>query len=199
MPRPLSRYSTVAILLHWLIAALLLSNLWLGLTMSGEHGPAKLHTLPLHQTLGVTILMLSVLRLGWRMANPPPPEAPGVAHWEKTAAGLVHFGFYLVMICMPLSGWLLVSSGPADSPIRLYSIGGFHGLPWPHLPIPADLSPDRRKALASASDAIHRFLSYSAYVLIVLHLLGALKHQLFNRNPVLPRMLPFLKRRPHSA
>ena len=199
MPRPLSRYSTVAILLHWLIAAFILANLWLGLAMSSQHGPVKFSTLQVHQSIGVTILMLSVMRLGWRLANPPPPEAPGVAHWEKTGSAVVQFGFYVIMICMPLSGWLVVSARPATSPMLLYAFGGFHGLPWPHLPISADLAIDRRKALTSASEATHLYLSYGAYVLIALHLLGALKHQLFNRNPVLPRMLPFLKRRPHSA
>ncbi len=199
MPRPLSRYSTVAIILHWLIATLILANLWLGLTMGAQRGPPKFHTLQLHQSFGITILLLSVLRLGWRLANPPPPAAPGMAHCEKTAAAVIHFGFYLIMIGMPLSGWLSELVGPAGAPILLYKIGGFPGAPWPHVPIAADLSPERRKALADAADATHLYLSYSAYVLIALHLLGALKHQLFNPNPVLPRMLPFLKRRPYSA
>lgn len=199
MPRPLSRYSTVAIILHWLIAALLVSNLWLGLAMGAQHGAAKFNSLQLHQSVGVTILVLSLLRLGWRLANPPPPEAPGVAHWEKTGSALVHLGFYLIMIGMPLSGWLSVSARPTLTPILLYHLGGFHGLPWPHLPIAADLSATRRKALGGAAADIHLYLSYGAYLLIALHLLGALKHQLFNRTPVLPRMLPFLKRRAHSA
>ena len=199
MPRPLSRYSTVAIILHWLIAALLLSNLWLGLAMGAQHGSLKLNTLQWHQSIGVSILLFSVLRLVWRLANPPPPEAPGVAHWEKTASGLVHFCFYVVMIGMPLSGWLALSAAPRGAAMVLYRVGGFHGLPWPHLPISADLSADRRRALTSAAGAVHLLLSYGAYVLIALHLLGALKHQLFNRNPVLPRMLPFFKRRSHSA
>jgi cytochrome b561 len=199
MPRPLSRYSTVAIILHWLIAALLLSNLWLGLAMGGQRGAPKLDALQLHQSVGVTILLLSLLRLGWRLANPPPPEAPGVAHWEKTSSALVHFGFYLIMIGMPLSGWLIESARPALTPILLYHWGGFRGLPWPHLPIAAGLTASRRKALGGAAADIHLYMSYGAYGLIALHLLGALKHQLFNRNPVLPRMLPFLKRRAHSA
>ncbi len=199
MARWLNRYSTVAIILHWLIAALILCNLWLGVTMVGQHGLAKFNNFQLHKSLGITVLVLSVLRLGWRLANPPPPEAPGMAHWEKSASSIVHWAFYIIMIGMPLTGWLSVSASPTGIPTILYRIGGFGGIPWPHLPFAAALSLDRKKALESASDAIHIYLSYSAYVLLALHVLGALKHQIFDPNPVLPRMLPFLKRRSPPA
>jgi cytochrome b561 len=195
MGRPLSRYSTVAIILHWLIAGLILTNLWLGLSMGGLREAAKFGVFEWHQSIGVTVLLLSVLRLGWRLANPPPPEAPGMAHWEKSASGMVHAAFYLIMIGMPLSGWLAVSAGPGVVPSVIYHVGGFPGVIWPHLPIPHDLSLEKRKALQSASAAIHVYLSYCAYVLIGLHILGVLKHQVFDPNPVLPRMAPFLKRR----
>ena len=199
MARWLNRYSTVAIILHWLIAALILCNLWLGVTMVGQHGLAKFNNFQLHKSLGITVLVLSVLRLGWRLANPPPPEAPGMAHWEKSASSIVHWAFYVIMIGMPLTGWLAVSVSPTDLPTVLYRIGGFDGIPWPHLPIAHGLSMPRRKALEDASDAIHVYLSYSAYVLLTVHVLGALKHQIFDPNPVLPRMLPFLKRRSPPA
>jgi cytochrome b561 len=195
MARSVSRYSTVAIILHWLIAALILANLWLGLSMGGQHGAAKLDTFQLHQSIGVTVLLLSLVRLGWRLANPPPPEAPGMAHWEKSASSIVHVAFYVIMIGMPLTGWLAVSAAPIAAPSLLYRFGGFAGIAWPHLPFAHGLPIARRKALESASISMHVYLSYSAYVLIALHLLGALKHQIFDSNPVLPRMLPFLKRR----
>jgi cytochrome b561 len=163
--------------------------------MGGLRGAAKFGVFEWHQTIGVTVLILSVLRLGWRLANPPPPEAPGMAHWEKSASGMVHAAFYLIMIGMPLSGWLAVSAGPGGVASVIYHFGGFPGVVWPHLPIPHDLSLEKRKALQSASASIHLYLSYSAYVLIGLHVLGVLKHQVFDPNPVLPRMAPFLKRR----
>ena len=91
MARPLNRYSTVAIILHWLVAALLLANLWVGWTMDHhDHGLAKFNNFQLHKSFGITILALSVLRLAWRLINPPPPEAPGMAHWEKSASTFVH-------------------------------------------------------------------------------------------------------------
>ena len=199
MARPLTRYSMVAIILHWVIAALLLFNLWLGLTMVGQHGLAKFNNFQLHKSIGVTILLLSVIRLGWRLANPPPPEAPGMAHWEKTASSAVHWAFYIVMIGMPLTGWLSVSASPSGLPTLLYHVDGFAGIPWPHLPIAPDLPLEKKKAVESAADAVHVYLSFSAYVLITLHILGALKHQFFDPNPVLPRMLPFLKKRTLNA
>ena len=197
MARPLNRYSTVAIILHWLIAALLLVNLWLGWNMDHhDHGLAKFNNFQMHKSFGILILVLSVIRLAWRLINPPPPEAPGMAHWEKTASSFVHWAFYIIMIGMPLSGWLAVSASPMELPTILFRVGGFGGIPWPHLPIAPDLALEQKKALERASDTIHLYLSYSAYVLILLHIAGALKHQFFDPNPVLPRMLPFLRRRP---
>jgi cytochrome b561 len=193
--RPLSRYSAVAILLHWLIAALIVLNLWLGVTMGHLHGLAKFNNFQLHKSVGITVLLLSVLRLGWRLANPPPPYGPGMAPWEKTLSGAVHWAFYIIMIGLPLSGWLAVSASPMGLPTLLYHIGGFPGIPWPDLPIAPGLPLDQKKAVDGAASAIHHFLGFSAEVLIVLHVAGALKHQFFDPHPVLPRMLPFLKRR----
>jgi cytochrome b561 len=195
MARLLSRYSMVAIVLHWLIAVLLLLNLWIGLGLGARHGQTGLDRLQLHQSVGLTILALSLFRLGWRVANPPPPDAPGMAHWEKTASNAVHTAFYLVMIGMPLSGWLLVSASAKAGPMMLFGVGHFSGIPWPHLPVGSHLTPQQRRALGRAATAIHSYLADGAYVLLALHLMGALKHQLFDPNPVLPRMLPFLKKR----
>jgi cytochrome b561 len=195
MARPLNRYSTGAIVLHWLIATLILCNIWVGLRMVGAHGLAKFNGFQLHKSFGITILVLSLARLGWRLANPPPPEAPGMARWEKTASTIVHWAFYIIMIGMPLSGWLSVSASPTGIPTILYRIGGFPGIPWPHLPLSESMGLEQRKALQKAADNVHVYLLYSAYVLIFLHVAGALKHQFFDPNPVLPRMLPFMKRR----
>ncbi len=196
--RSLSRYSTGAIILHWLIAALILFNLWLGVTMVGQHGLAKFNNFQLHKSVGVTVLLLSVLRLGWRLANPPPPHAPGMARWEITASTVVHWAFYGIMIGMPLTGWLAVSASPTGLPTLLYHIGGFAGVPWPDLPIAPNLPLAQKKTVEDAADAIHIYLSFSAYALIALHVLGALKHQFLDPYPVLPRMLPFLKSRAAS-
>jgi cytochrome b561 len=187
------RYSTVAVVLHWLIAALILGNIWIGLRMGGQHGLAKFNNFQLHKSLGLTVLTLSVLRLGWRLANPPPHGAADMAAWEKAASAIVHWAFYIIMIGMPLVGWLSVSASPLGLPTLLYRIGGFPGIPWPHLPLVPDLPLDQRKALEAGANGVHDILAWTAIGLIVLHVAGALKHQFFDRHPVLPRMMPFLR------
>jgi len=191
--RQFPRYSTVAIVLHWLIAALIAVNLWLGLTMVGQHGLAKFNNFQLHKSVGITILLLSLIRLAWRFLKPPPP-AVGIAGWQRTLSAAVHAAFYVLMIGMPLTGWLSVSASPTEIPTLLYRVGGFPGIPWPHLPIAPGLPLEQKQALEATANIIHRYASYSAYALIGLHVVGALKHQFFDAHPVLPRMAPFLRR-----
>jgi cytochrome b561 len=193
--RQFPRYSAVAIVLHWLIAVLIFANLWLGGTMVGQHGLAKFNNFQLHKSVGITILLLSLARLAWRAAKPPPPGARGMAEWERRLSSAVHAAFYVLMIGMPLTGWLSVSASPTGIPTLLYRLGGFPGIPWPHLPIAPDLPFDQKQALEAAANTVHRLASYCAYALIGLHVAGALKHQLFDADPVLPRMAPCLRRR----
>jgi cytochrome b561 len=193
--RQFPRYSTGAIVLHWLIAALIVANLWLGQTMVGQHGLAKFNNFQLHKTVGVTILLLSLIRLAWRFVRAPPPPAQGMGLWERRASVAVHAAFYGLMIGMPLTGWLSVSASPTEIPTLLYRVGGFPGVPWPHLPIAPDLPLGQKQALEAAANAVHRYAAYGAYALIGLHVAGALKHQFFDPHPVLPRMAPFLRRR----
>jgi cytochrome b561 len=187
------RYSAVAVAMHWLIAALILANIGVGLRMESVHGLAKFNSFQLHKSFGITILVLSLLRLAWRIANPPPPAAAGLSRWEKTASTAVHWAFYVIMIGMPLIGWLSVSASPLGLPTLLYRIGGFPGIPWPHLPIVPELPLDQRKAIEAGANGVHATLAWIAIGLIVLHVAAALKHQFFDRDPVLPRMIPFLK------
>jgi cytochrome b561 len=197
MARPLGRYSLTAIALHWLMATLIGVNLWLGLTLGGVRGLApRIDAFQWHATIGLTLLALGMARIGLRLAEPPPPEAPGRAHWQKSASNALYLAFYAFMIGMPLSGWLLASADPRVPSVHLYRFGALPGFPLPHLPWAFRLPIGRRRALAGAADSIHRDLAYAAFVLIGLHALGVIRRQAFDPNPVLPRMLPFLKKRP---
>lgn len=184
-----TRYTTVAIVLHWTIAALIVANLYLGWRMGFLKGLAQFNLFQLHKSIGVTILLLSVLRLAWRLVNPPPAPPPALEPWEKAASSAVHWAFYGIMIGMPLSGWIVVSTSPLNIPTLLY-----HLVPWPHFPGVHDLADPARKAVNRAFDITHVTLAFGSLVLLALHVGAVAKHELVDRKPVLPRMLPFVGR-----
>jgi cytochrome b561/polyisoprenoid-binding protein YceI len=183
------RYATVAILLHWLIAAAIVLQIALGLRMGSGDTPEAFAVFQLHKSVGITILLLSLVRLGWRLSHPPPPLPATLAPWERTLARITHIAFYAIMIGMPLTGWLIVSTSRIAVPTLLYGV-----IPWPHLPGVAQLAPEARKAWFGAGVQAHELLAWSLIGLLALHVAGALKHQLFSRDePVLARMAPGAK------
>ena len=189
-----TRYTTVAVALHWAIAALILANLYLGFRMGFLKGLAQFEMFQLHKSIGVTVLLLSVLRLIWRLANPPPELPASLAPWERAAARTVHWGFYVIMIGMPLSGWIVVSTSPLNIPTQLY-----HLVPWPHFPGVHDLATPARKAVNRTFGATHETLAFGALALLALHLGAVAKHQFLDREPILGRMLPFVRRSEEKA
>lgn len=179
------RYATIAIVLHWTIAALILTQVILAGRME-DRSPEAFAVTQLHKSVGITILLLSLVRLGWRLMNPPPPMPDTLRRWEKTLAGLTHAAFYVVMIGMPLTGWIMVSTSRIEIPTLLYGV-----IPWPDLPGADALSRDAREGLHEFGEAGHDLIIKGVYGLIALHVAGALKHQLFSRDePVLARMAP---------
>ena len=185
------RYSHVAIALHWTIAILLLSNIGIAWYFNTLHGMARLSPIALHQSIGLTVLVLSVARLAWRLANPPPKLPDDVTGWEKLLSTIGHWGFYVVMIGLPLTGWAMRSASPLHHilPIKLFFI------PWPAIGPLASLAPDQAKSAEHLFEAAHGLLGKLAYGLIALHVAGALKHQFISRDDVVARMIPILKRR----
>ncbi|MBV9509368.1 MAG: cytochrome b [Caulobacteraceae bacterium] len=186
------RYSAVAIALHWTIALLILGNIGLAWWFNTLHGEAAIGPVQLHKSIGVTVLILSVLRVAWRLAF-PPPKLPGyVPGWERGLAHLTHFGFYLIMLGSPLTGWAMSSASPLIKvfPIRLFGV-----VPWPAMGFLTSLPHDQMKAAHHVLETSHGLLAKLAYVLIVLHVAGALKHQFISRDDVVARMIPFLRRR----
>lgn len=168
-----TRYSGGAILLHWLIAALLLANVVIAFTMEDARG-----LMPLHKSLGITVLLLTLVRIGWRLTHAVPPLPAALASWERVAARVTHGAFYLLLLVMPLLGWASASSGK-------WGTGALFGvIPWFDLPI--GKSHDLHEALGEA----HELTAYLTLALIALHVVGALKHQLIDRNNMLARMLP---------
>jgi cytochrome b561 len=190
LARSISRYSAVAIGLHWLIAVLILTNIVLAWTfLKMPQGLAEFKLIQLHKSVGITVLLLSLVRLGWRLFNPPPPLPPTMKRWEAIASQVVHWGFYVVMIGMPVTGWIMASASTLNLPTLLYGL-----VPWPHIGFVHALPLAARKVWGHWAGNGHGLLAWTAYGLIVLHVCAVAKHTLIDRDPVFGRMLPFLAR-----
>jgi cytochrome b561 len=176
--------------LHWLIAALILTNIGLAWTFTNTpQGLLWFKLIQLHKSIGITVLLLSVLRLGWRLINPPPPEPETLKPWERIASQVVHWGFYVIMIGLPLSGWVMVSASLKGLPTLLYGL-----VPWPHIGAIHSLPADARKTWGHWGGNVHGLLAWLTYALVVLHVGAAMKHWLIDRDSVIGRMVPFLAR-----
>lgn len=186
-----ARYAGVAIALHWLIAILLLGNIGLAWYFNTLTGLDRVEPTQLHKSIGITVLLLSVLRLAWRLAVKPPPLPAGTPAWEGLAAGTVHTLFYVIMLGMPLTGWAMVSASPLIHafPIRLYGL-----VEWPAIGPLTTLPHDQMRATHKALESSHGLLAKLAYGLVVLHVGAALMHQFVRRDAIASRMIPFMRR-----
>ena len=179
------RYTAVAIGLHWLIALALMCNLALGVYMSDlplSVGPIKLKLYAYHKWAGVTVFILVMVRIFWRIAHQPPPPAPGTRSWQRVVAGSTHLVLYLLTLAVPLAGWLYSSAR------------GFQTVYFGVLPIPDLLGKDL--GLAENLKELHESLAFLMAALIVFHMAAALKHHWVDRDDTLASMLPLLHPRP---
>lgn len=180
MPTQATRYSTVAQIFHWVIAALIVVQFTLG--WSAEDLPNGLHKLALfarHKSFGMTVLILAVLRLLWRLRHPAPPLPAGMTRIEIIGARTTHIAFYVLLFAMPLTGWMMSSA-------KNYAVSWFGLFTWPNLI-------GKNEAAFAVLRTVHDTLSYVLFAVAVLHILAALKHHFWNRDDVLVRMLPFNK------
>lgn len=169
------RYTSIAIALHWLIGLMIIGNIVGGLIHDALPPDQKALVMGLHKSSGLAILLLSLLRLGWRLSHPAPPLPVHMTRTEVVLAKATHHGFYLLMILMPLTGWALTSAGtrPLD----------FFGLfPWPKLPVDAGA-----RGLFHES---HELIGWVMIATLALHVAAVVKHRWFDRDDVLARMLP---------
>jgi cytochrome b561 len=174
------RYTPAAIALHWIVAALILANLALGLyTVDLPLSPQKLRFFSFHKWIGVTVFLLAAARLLWRLGHPPPGLPAAMAPWEQRAAQATHGLLYALFFAAPLTGWLFSSAS------------GFQTVYLGLVPIPDLLSKD--KALADALRLAHHWINYTMAAVIALHVAAALKHHFVDKDDVLRRMLPQFK------
>jgi cytochrome b561 len=188
-----TRYSTVAILFHWTIAASILANLLLGWRMGYLTGMEQFGMFQLHKSIGITVLVLSVARLAWRLLNPPPPSLAPMKPWEHRVAHITHWLFYVMMIGMPLTGWAMVSVSPYNIPTLLWKV-----IPWPHIGVLHAMGAAGKARVEAVGGALHLYLALGGAALIALHVAAALKHHFIARDGVLGRMVPGLRSTPRS-
>jgi cytochrome b561 len=181
------RYAAAAIALHWIIAALIFTNLVLGWRMGFLHGLAKFNIFQLHKSVGLTVLVFSLLRLAWRLFRPPPPQPGSLTGWERTGSAVVHWSLYGLMIAMPLSGWALASASPLNIPTLV-----FHVLPWPDFPGVHELPAGSKHVVEAFTQRTHLIFAWGMMMLLLMHVAAALKHQFIDRDEVLARMVPGL-------
>jgi cytochrome b561 len=165
------------------MAALLLFMIWLGWNMDDNEVRFQLH-----KSIGILLLFLTLVRVIWRVMNPPPPLPEEMPAHEKLASHLVHMAFYGLMIILPLAGWLLVSTSKFKVPSVL-----FETVSWPHLPAPDFLRGDIAHVII---ENIHSKGAWVLIILLGLHVAGAVKHEFAAEDGVLKKMLPGLFGKP---
>lgn len=179
----LLRYNGGAVFLHWLTALLVLAQIYIGFTFHGmERGPARGDWFTWHKSVGVTILLLALVRLAWRLTHKPPPFPSELPRWERLAAVWNHRIFYVILIALPLGGLLAVSGGADEATTGLVG-----GLRFP-------LIPGISESLGDVAGEAHELLVKLTIALLVIHVAAALKHQFVDGKRVgrvAGRMPPF--------
>jgi cytochrome b561 len=173
------RYSGAAIALHWVTAVLIVTNLLLGLSMVAlPISPRKLEWFLVHKSIGVTVFLVTWLRLAWRWYR-PVPRPVAMPDWQRRSAATAHALLYVLLVVIPISGWVYSSA----TGVQVVYLG--------LVPLP-DLVP-KDKALAAVLRTTHVTLNFVLFVLLCVHVAAALKHHFGDRDAVLARMLPIVK------
>ena len=164
--------------LHWIVVVLIITQ-WFIADRADDlpNGLAKLQALAWHKSFGMTILMLAVLRLVWRLVNPVPDLTAETKPWERVLARVSHLLLYALIFAMPLTGWLMSSA-------KNFPVSWFKLFQFPDLVAPSE-------ELFQRMNGLHHLLFKVLVAVALLHVAGALKHHFIDRNDVLRRMLPF--------
>jgi cytochrome b561 len=177
---PLRRYSNAAVTFHWVTAALVIFQLWLGFSFADmAKGPDRSNLFTWHRAVGAVILLVVLARLTYRLFNPPPAYPPDLPRWERVAGTWNHRLFYLLLIAMPIGGVIAVS-GLTPGP-NIILLGG--------ITIPK--IPGISREMGELAANVHSAAAWVLVVLIVVHVGAALKHQFIDHNRASGRMPPF--------
>jgi len=173
---PPTTYTGTAIVLHWLVALLIFVAFPLGVYMHElPLSPIKLRLYSYHKWLGITVLMFAILRVLWRISHRPPALPASLPRWQQIATHAVHHSLYLLLILIPLSGWLMSSAK------------GFQTVWFGVFPLPDLVA--KNKVLGDLLQEVHEVLNFTLLGLVSLHILAALKHHFIDHDGILKRML----------
>lgn len=184
---PHHRYTRTAIALHWIIALLMIVNIALILSVDRFPDDWVRPAIDTHKSIGITVLGLVILRILWRATHRPPAMPGSYGRFERIGAHAAHGALYLVMIALPLSGWMHDSAwkDAATHPMQLFGL-----FEWPRIGWIMDIEAAAKENLHTVLGGVHTWAGYVLYVLFALHLVGALKHQFLDGEAELQRMLP---------
>ncbi|WP_025841415.1 cytochrome b [Asaia platycodi] len=176
-----ARYTVVASLLHWLIAALILIQIAMGLVMDHVTLDDMLafSLFQAHRALGIVALVLIGLRILWRLGHKPPSLPGSVAPTVRTFAALTHFLLYVGQVASPLSGWALASTSSLALPLSLFGL-----FDWPLFPFPAD------GRFEAPLRSVHHWAGWLLAALVVSHIAAATWHGLIRKDGVFTQILP---------
>lgn len=179
------RYTRTAMVFHWLIALLIAVNVTLAL--SADHLPDDWvrPTINTHKSIGITVLGLALMRVLWRATHPAPPLPDHYGRLERWGAHAAHGLLYLLIFALPISGWMHDSAwkAAASHPMFLFGL-----VPWPRLPLVTGLDDTQKDYWHGLLGQVHASFGIVLYIAVALHVLGALKHQFFDREAELQRM-----------
>lgn len=177
-----ARYSRGAIVLHWLIAVLIVLNFvaaWVAEDMPKEQEAMIMAN---HKAIGITVLLLTILRIVWRVAKKPPPLVDTLKAWEAALSRVVHGVLYFLMLVLPLSGWAMSSSFSKGKGVSVFGL-----FDMPALPV------DYEKSTAEMYYEMHEIFATLMLVLVLVHVGGALKHHFIDKDGTMRRMVPWLR------
>lgn len=199
-------YGLAANALHWLSALIVLIMIGTGWWMLELiHDPARrAESFPFfqfHKSLGFLILAMTAARIGWRLTHRPPGLPAGMPGWERMSAFVVQAIFYTLLVAIPLSGWLYISTEWAEALDKQFKgdtlVFSLFKIPY-FAPI-SQAGEDLRRNLSFHLSGVHSWMAYGLLALVAAHAGAALKHHFIEQDNVLAHMLPFLQRRPEEA
>ena len=181
----ITHYTTTAKWFHWISAILVFFQLSSGIWMTQAIQNITLRSSAWkmyqnHKSIGILLLLLTIIRIFWRIKNPPPDHKKWLQDWEAKAANIAHKALYTLLLLTPLLGWLMVSSSPLKIPTIL-----LNWLDWPHIPIPEKID---SLSIYQWSKTTHQVSGIVLGIIVGIHLTAALKHHFYDKNSILKSM-----------